>query len=99
MMNLKSNDPSNDTDDDDENVINNTIFDDEKEEEVNVKLKREEKYREYNIVLTEKYSPEDQQNIKYRLKTKPYPIQKTSESIEIFFKRLLKNIAAKQVCD
>ena len=84
---------SNDSDNDD--LIVNDLFDDS-DEDYDERQNRQALFTDYNNLLNEKYSEEDQISIRRRLETKPYPIHKFNEDVPTFIVRVKKNIVAQK---
>ena len=88
-------DPPKSNDSDNDDIIVNDLFNDS-DEDYDERQNRQALFTDYNNLLNEKYSEEDQISIRRRLETKPYPIHKYNEDVPTFIARVKKNLVAQK---
>ena len=78
-------------------IVNNIFQDDDDDDAI--EETDEDVLQEYHKVLMSQYTLDEREDIRHRLKEKPYPAQNMGESVELFFKRIMRNLKAKKKRD
>ena len=79
-------------------IVNNIFQDDDDDDDDDNAIEETDEavLYEYHKVLMTQYTLDEREDIRRRLKEKPYPAQNMGESAELFIKRIVRNLKAKK---